>query len=106
MAETQNPDLCPDCERRKKEEESARIKQEGKKDDRFEAIRRALNKAEKCRHFCHHTLFDANAKEDPLMGSRTCSLLWKAKCGHEVLKHGLCMDWIDGKDCPDWEERE
>ena len=97
-------DLCQACQRKKKEEETKQV--EGrKKDDPWEKINKALRRAEGCRFFCHHTLFDTNGKEDSLMGVRTCSLVVKYRCGHEEPKHSLCMDWFDGKFCSDWKEK-
>lgn len=97
--------LCPECQRKKKEEEQEQPK-EGKKEDKFEAVKKALRRAEGCRFFKQHTLFDAHGQPDPLIGKRTCSLTVKARCGHEVPKHNLCMDWIEGKSCKDWETTE
>lgn len=101
----ERPDLCSDCQKKKIEEGTKQDREENKEDP-MKKRRDALRRAEKCRFFHHHGLFDTDGKEDSLTGKRTCSLTIKHGCGHEVPKYTLCMDWFDGKLCGDWEEAE
>jgi len=99
------PELCPKCQQAKEEEEKSKRTQTVKNDP-MGRKRLALERAEKCRFFCHHTIYDKDGQLDSLTGERTCSLSIKARCGHELPKHNLCFDWFDGKDCPDWAPKE
>ena len=107
MGNTLIPELCPQCQQAKEEEEKSKRTQTVKNDS-MEKRRLALEGAEKCRFFCHHTMYDKNGQPESgsLIGQRTCSLTIKAKCGHELSKYNLCLDWFDGKDCPDWAPKE
>lgn len=99
------PDLCPDCQLRKSEKAAVATKED--KNDFWARVSEALRKAEQCRYFYHHTLFDAEGREEEasLVGTRTCSFAIRAGCGHELLKYGQCWDWRDGRVCPDWQAK-
>ena len=101
------PDLCLDCQRKKSEAGRGYSGKEDKSDF-WARVSEALRKAERCRYFCHHTLFDAEGGEEEasLVGTRTCSFTVRAGCDHEVLKYGQCWDWRDGKICSDWRAKE
>jgi hypothetical protein len=97
-----NEKVCKACSD-KEILEKARTTENAKK-DLEKRITEELKKAEGCVHFCHHTLYDANGKEDSLMGKRTCGLMIKKECGHMDPKYGFCTFWIDGNPCPDWKK--
>lgn len=79
---------------------------ERKTDDPVSKIKKALERAEGCRFFFKHTLFDKEGKEDPLWGVRICSFVVTHGCGHKERKYGICFDWSDGIFCKDWKEKE
>jgi hypothetical protein len=98
--------VCSDCQKKMAESKTndggaATIT----KEDRWKLVQATLKKAEGCEYFCHHGIYDADGKIDPLQGKRTCSLAIRRSCGHTEPKYGLCDEWFEGKVCVDLKEK-